>query len=469
MAAVGYVANDTGSAESLNIRDALENYGHTVTLSTQAAFTSGTFSGQDVVVVGPTDRDDAAFVADLDTHMSTHGVPVVCLATDGLSAGEQARDGGGTPDSTAAALGLIAVERRSATDPDPADTMELRTDNSRTNMITNALFGPDDFEDQLMLGSGDDGMVVTELPEVRNPITGAVIEQPQNVAGVRLLVNEAGFTILCAADAGDDRVGVRTGETFDTRAVFFGVTGSQEFGREGAGVLNAAVVWVQDDAAANDFDPSATGNGVVLAYIDLSPLATYDSGSISWTEVTPGATTVTVEVSDDDGATFSAQSNGGAIPVLSASEDVSEKRLLIKVTLDGTTTETPELSDLVVVLNGELPALQDMDTSGNLLGTLAPDSEFLAGQVIWITGNNAGTAMEIREWDSGALTIRLWAKMELEIQAGDVFDIRPGCQKRFIEDCVNKFGHSGTNNPPFFRGEPHVPGTDQITKTPDRQ
>ncbi len=472
MAAVGYVANATGSTPSLNIREVLTDFGHTVTLSTQAAFLSGTFSAQDVIVVGPHDRDDATFIANLDTHMDTHGVPIVCLAVDvvaaaptGLdTAGAQARDAGDVPDSAAAALGIIAVERRSATDPDASDTLNLRETDSRTNMITNSLFGTDDFVDQLMLGEGDVGMIVTEQPEVRSPITGDIIEQSQNLAGTRLITNDLGFTMLNAAASGAGKVGQRTGETFSERVVFFGVTGSQGFGREGSGIINAAIIWVQDNAASNDFDATATGNGAVFAYIDLSDLVTYDSGTIVWDETTPGGTSVVVEVSDDDGVSFSVQTNGGVIPVLSASEDVSKKRLLIKVTLAGTTSVTPDFDNLVVTLRGEQPALQDMDTTGATAGVLAPDEEFLGGQVIWISGSNSGTAMEIRSWDSATRTIKLWKKMELAIAPGDIFDIRPGCQKRLLLDCRDRF-----DNVDNFRAEPHIPGTDQLTKTPDRQ
>lgn len=461
MSSVGYVANAVGSAPSLEVIAVLEAWGHTVTTSTQAAFGGSTFAAQDVIVAGPTDRDDATFVADLDTHMTTHGVPLVVLATDGLtSAGDQARTSG-VPDSTAAALGLIAVERRGEED-DAADSLAVH-DDGRHLLPVSGLVGPDDFPAGAMLAAGDSGMVLTEQPEVVDRVTGDVIERSVNVAGTRMATNARGFAILAGADAGESRVGVRTGETFDARCAFFGATASTGFGREGAGILAGLVEWVQG-GVADDY-PTGGSTGAVLAAIDLSPLGTFGSGTIAWTASTPGTTSLSVDVSDDDGASWSAQSNGGAVAVLSASEDVSDKRLRIRVTLStGSAAETPSLSGLVVTLLGEAPALQDFDSLGTLQGTAMPAGKLFAGTVTWISGENEGLSMEIREWDPATRTVRLFLPMRLDIAAGDVIDVKPGCSKRLLEDCRDTYGNVAN-----FRGFPYPPGTDQITQFPDSQ
>jgi uncharacterized phage protein (TIGR02218 family) len=46
------------------------------------------------------------------------------------------------------------------------------------------------------------------------------------------------------------------------------------------------------------------------------------------------------------------------------------------------------------------------------------------------------------------------------VVAGTVVEIREGCDKRF-ETCVARF-----DNAVNFRGEPHLPGTDLLTRYP---
>lgn len=453
MASVGYVANSLVSTESVNLQEVLTNFGHTVSTSDQASFGSGTFSGQDVVVVGPTDRDDGSFVANLDAHMDTHGVPVIVAASGGLSAGEIGRNVSDVPDTTASALGLIALERRpgSAT---PADGMRTR-DESKESMITDGFTAGPALEDELMLSEGAGG-ADTEVPE--SVVSGVVREVVSNVAGRRLLNNDQGFTLACAADSGDPKVGARTGETFATRAAWFGLAGTERVGKDAAAVVEGMIQWVLG-GTVDDF-PTAGTQGAVLARVDLRALDTYESGSVSWSETTPAGTSVTVEVSDDDGASWSAQPNGGAIAVLSNGEDVSNKALLIRITLATTDSgETPTFGGLDVVIRGQNPALRD-DSD-----VIRPTGFFDGGLVIWLTGANSGRAMEIRTWDASTRTITLFLPMPDDVAVGDEFDIRPGCLKRLLEDCRDKF-----DNVVNFRGEPYVPGTDAVTGSfPDAQ
>jgi len=65
--------------------------------------------------------------------------------------------------------------------------------------------------------------------------------------------------------------------------------------------------------------------------------------------------------------------------------------------------------------------------------------------------------MEVKAYASGR--VELYEAMPYTMQVGDVFSIRPGCLKRLDEDCASKFDN--TDN---FRGEPFVPGTDQVSK-----
>ena len=98
----------------------------------------------------------------------------------------------------------------------------------------------------------------------------------------------------------------------------------------------------------------------------------------------------------------------------------------------------------------------------------APSGWFDGGLVAWLTGDNAGSQIEIQNWTldgslstsnsvSGAVT--LFLPTGYPIQQGDTFTIRLGCDK-LKSTCINKF-----SNIINFRGEPYVPGIDQIMKS----
>jgi uncharacterized phage protein (TIGR02218 family) len=91
--------------------------------------------------------------------------------------------------------------------------------------------------------------------------------------------------------------------------------------------------------------------------------------------------------------------------------------------------------------------------------TPAPSGWFVDGEVTWLTGNNAGFLMEVIGWDG--TTISLFDNMPFPIEPGDTFTIRPGCDKN-ISTCFQKY-----NNVANHRGEPFIPGMDQITLYPN--
>ncbi len=82
---------------------------------------------------------------------------------------------------------------------------------------------------------------------------------------------------------------------------------------------------------------------------------------------------------------------------------------------------------------------------------------FDGGLLAWTSGLNTGLAMEVKAYAGSTFT--LYLPMFHPIFPGDAYTVYPGCRKRFAEDCVAKFGN-GVN----FRGEPHVPGNDQMMK-----
>src|SRR5208282_842282 len=91
-------------------------------------------------------------------------------------------------------------------------------------------------------------------------------------------------------------------------------------------------------------------------------------------------------------------------------------------------------------------------------GTVTPlgatSGYFDNGVVTWLTGNNAGLSMEVQSYVPGQVI--LFQPMPYLIQVGDTYTISAGCDYSFAT-CKARF-----NNVLNFRGEPYVPGVDQI-------
>jgi uncharacterized phage protein (TIGR02218 family) len=86
-------------------------------------------------------------------------------------------------------------------------------------------------------------------------------------------------------------------------------------------------------------------------------------------------------------------------------------------------------------------------------------SEWFEGGVITFTsGACLGLRMDVRKFvNPGAFTLSL--SMPRVIAVGDTYSVYAGCKKRAIEDCKTKF-----NNIVNFRGEPYLPGVDEVLK-----
>jgi uncharacterized phage protein (TIGR02218 family) len=82
---------------------------------------------------------------------------------------------------------------------------------------------------------------------------------------------------------------------------------------------------------------------------------------------------------------------------------------------------------------------------------------FSKGEVHWLTGQNAGRRMEIKEFVNKEITLML--PMLSPIAVGDTFEAIAGCDK-ILKTCSSTF-HNALN----FRGEPYVPGMDKILST----
>lgn len=107
-----------------------------------------------------------------------------------------------------------------------------------------------------------------------------------------------------------------------------------------------------------------------------------------------------------------------------------------------------------------ITAVIDDDTVEVGSATL-PANAYAYGRLRWITGANSG--LESALLSSAGLRLTLREPPHFACVVGDLVEIREGCDKR-LETCSGRFG-----NVPNFRGEPHLPGMDLLTRYPGAQ
>jgi len=90
-------------------------------------------------------------------------------------------------------------------------------------------------------------------------------------------------------------------------------------------------------------------------------------------------------------------------------------------------------------------------------GAPAPaDGAYAYGRLRWIGGANSGLLSAVRASSGSSVTLR---EAPAFVPApGDLVELSEGCDRR-LETCVGRFAN-GVN----FRGEPHLPGMDLLTR-----
>jgi uncharacterized phage protein (TIGR02218 family) len=81
------------------------------------------------------------------------------------------------------------------------------------------------------------------------------------------------------------------------------------------------------------------------------------------------------------------------------------------------------------------------------------------GLVVWTSGANAGSKMEVQSVSGSTLALVL--PMGYDLTIGDTYTVYPGCDK-LLSTCKATF-----NNVVNFRGFPYIPGPDQALRYPD--
>jgi uncharacterized phage protein (TIGR02218 family) len=95
---------------------------------------------------------------------------------------------------------------------------------------------------------------------------------------------------------------------------------------------------------------------------------------------------------------------------------------------------------------------------GGLVFDQALDSRFVLGRLRFMSGANCGLNNVVLAVNGSNVTLRDLPRATVE--GGCKVELREGCDKRF-ETCASRF-----QNAINFRGEPHLPGADLLTRYP---
>ncbi|HEX8534217.1 MAG TPA: DUF2163 domain-containing protein [Allosphingosinicella sp.] len=98
------------------------------------------------------------------------------------------------------------------------------------------------------------------------------------------------------------------------------------------------------------------------------------------------------------------------------------------------------------------------ETPVEVAETSVEPNAYSYGRLRWLSGVNSGLESELVSSDGAVLRLR--EPPPFAPSAGDLVEIREGCDKRF-ETCRARFANSVN-----FRGEPYLPGMDLLTRYP---
>jgi uncharacterized phage protein (TIGR02218 family) len=105
-----------------------------------------------------------------------------------------------------------------------------------------------------------------------------------------------------------------------------------------------------------------------------------------------------------------------------------------------------------------LTAHVEANDGGSLTLDVDVDERFVLGRLRYMSGANCGLATVILTAGGNVVEVRDLPRGAIE--PGCRVELREGCDKRF-ETCVSRFANAAN-----FRGEPHLPGNDLLTRYP---
>lgn len=95
---------------------------------------------------------------------------------------------------------------------------------------------------------------------------------------------------------------------------------------------------------------------------------------------------------------------------------------------------------------------------GELTVDRAVDANYLLGRLRYLSGPNCGLSTIVIAVDGPTVSVRDLPRAP--VASGCSVELREGCDKRF-QTCSERFANAVN-----FRGEPHLPGTDLLTRYP---
>lgn len=228
---------------------------------------------------------------------------------------------------------------------------------------------------------------------------------------------------------------------------------------DGTAPIGTVDLWAGVSGSVNDItvDSVSIMSGVEAFDTDLATTALNVASNITAFTSTPNYTATAasglITITADD---KSSAPNG--FVVLSFATSISRINTNMAGGLDGATliagdcfTRHATISEVIDQHNFEL-VFSD---------ARAVDDWLNGGALIIESGFNAGIVKEIRGWDATSNTVTLFLPLAFEVFSGTKVRVYPGCDKR-IATCQSKF-----SNVINFRGEPYVPGQDELTNYPD--
>jgi uncharacterized phage protein (TIGR02218 family) len=90
------------------------------------------------------------------------------------------------------------------------------------------------------------------------------------------------------------------------------------------------------------------------------------------------------------------------------------------------------------------------------LSAAIPNAVLSSGQLRWIDGPNAGLSTHLIAHDNAVLTLA--DPPHFAVDPGTRVELTEGCDRRF-STCASRFANAAN-----FRGEPHLPGNDLLTR-----
>jgi uncharacterized phage protein (TIGR02218 family) len=103
-------------------------------------------------------------------------------------------------------------------------------------------------------------------------------------------------------------------------------------------------------------------------------------------------------------------------------------------------------------------AVVTASNAGELTLATSVDDRFVLGRLRYMSGANCGLTTVILA--TSGFTVQVRDLPRAPVESGCRIELREGCDKRF-ETCVTRFANAVN-----FRGEPHLPGNDLLTRYP---